>query len=301
MGRVRHPIYYSNSGEVKCSYRPKKGINIARYCVNGYSITAAHANSLTHVSFCWWVYRAHSNGGEYATRPVAWATGSVKFSVRGYEVPSEPSEPSGTPGCFRLKLGLLLMSSSFVTSCKDNVRQWNQSRDHNAENKGLDGHQMGDLDDNDEMQSTCGRFWILNRSCQFSSLNKQGGSAMHPAWHLYQNWMDYRCECFIHLPATSDVLVAAELTISALSSDCFKLRISSFNENWRWASRSINTHPHITDRQYLDGIDHSFSRLPGWGVNLTPKQHPTLQQIIHTYCSHPMSLLQENRSTMPSW
>jgi len=45
----------------------------------------------------------------YATRPVAWATGSVLFSVRGYEVPSEPSEPSGTPGCFRRKPGLLLM------------------------------------------------------------------------------------------------------------------------------------------------------------------------------------------------
>jgi len=35
--------------------------------------------------------------------------GSVKFSIRGYEVPSEPSEPSGTPGCFWRKLVLLLM------------------------------------------------------------------------------------------------------------------------------------------------------------------------------------------------
>jgi len=51
MGRVRHPIYYSNSGEVKCSYRPKKGINIARRCVNGYSITGALAKSVTHVAF----------------------------------------------------------------------------------------------------------------------------------------------------------------------------------------------------------------------------------------------------------
>jgi len=42
-------------------------------------------------------------------RPVAWATGSMKFSVRGYEVPSEPSEPSGIPGCFRQKVALLLM------------------------------------------------------------------------------------------------------------------------------------------------------------------------------------------------
>jgi len=42
-------------------------------------------------------------------RPVAWATGSVSFSVRGYKVPSELSEPSGTPRCFRCKLALFLM------------------------------------------------------------------------------------------------------------------------------------------------------------------------------------------------
>jgi len=108
MRRVRHPIY-SNSGEVKCSNRPKKGINIARHCVNGYSITAAPVKSVIHVSFWWCVYQAYSNGGEYATRPVSWATGSGYFSIRGYEVPSEPSEPSGTPGCVRRKLGLLLM------------------------------------------------------------------------------------------------------------------------------------------------------------------------------------------------
>jgi len=108
MGRVRHPIY-GNSGEVKCGYQPKKGINIARRCVNGYSITAAPAKSVTHVLFWWCVNWAHSDGGEYATRPVAWATGRVRFSVKGYEVPSEPSEPSGTAGCFRRNLGLLLM------------------------------------------------------------------------------------------------------------------------------------------------------------------------------------------------
>ena len=110
MGQVRHPIY-SNSREVKCGYQPKKGINIAKHCVNSYSINAAPAQSITHMS-CWWcVYEAQSNGGEYATRPVTWATGSVKFSIRAYKVPSEPSEPSepsGTPGCFRRKLGLLL-------------------------------------------------------------------------------------------------------------------------------------------------------------------------------------------------
>jgi len=108
MGRVRHPIY-SNSTEVKCGYRPKKGINIARRCVNGYSITAAPARSVTHVVFWWRVYQAQSNRSKYAMWPVTWATGSVYFSIRGYEVPSEPSELSGTPGCVRWKLGLLLM------------------------------------------------------------------------------------------------------------------------------------------------------------------------------------------------
>jgi len=34
-----------------CGYWPKKGINIARHCVNGYSITPAPAKSVTHVSF----------------------------------------------------------------------------------------------------------------------------------------------------------------------------------------------------------------------------------------------------------
>jgi len=60
-----------------CGYRPKKGINITRRCVNGYSITAAPAKSVTHLSFWWCVYQAHSNGGKYATRPVAWAMGGV--------------------------------------------------------------------------------------------------------------------------------------------------------------------------------------------------------------------------------
>ena len=39
-----------------CVYRPKKGINIARHCVNGYSITAAPVTSVTHLSFWWCVY-----------------------------------------------------------------------------------------------------------------------------------------------------------------------------------------------------------------------------------------------------
>jgi len=56
-------------------------------------------------------------------RPVAWAMGSVQFSVRVYEVPSEPSEPSGTPRCFRRKLGSLLM---------DTFRTWKRSPSHPA-------------------------------------------------------------------------------------------------------------------------------------------------------------------------
>jgi hypothetical protein len=92
-----------------CGYRPKKGINITRLRVNGYSMSAAPAKNITHVSFRWCVHQVHSNGGKYATRPIAWATEGIKFSVRGYEVLSEPSEPSGTPGCFRRKPTLLLM------------------------------------------------------------------------------------------------------------------------------------------------------------------------------------------------
>jgi hypothetical protein len=68
---------YSNRREVKCSYRPKRGINIDRRCVNGYSITAAPVESVTHLSSAWCIYQAHKNGGEHATRPVAWTTGRV--------------------------------------------------------------------------------------------------------------------------------------------------------------------------------------------------------------------------------
>jgi len=46
IGRVEHPIY-SNSGEVKCGYLPKNGINIATPCVNVYSVTVAPAKSET--------------------------------------------------------------------------------------------------------------------------------------------------------------------------------------------------------------------------------------------------------------
>jgi len=50
MEQEGHPIY-SNSREIQCGYLPMKGVNIARCCVNGYSITAARAESVTHVSF----------------------------------------------------------------------------------------------------------------------------------------------------------------------------------------------------------------------------------------------------------
>jgi len=72
---------------VACGYRLKKGINISRRCVNGYSITAAPANSVTHVSFRWCVYQRHCDGGKCEEQPVVWATGSVEVSVGGYPVP----------------------------------------------------------------------------------------------------------------------------------------------------------------------------------------------------------------------
>jgi len=103
MGKGRHPIY-SNSGDAKCGTQPENGINIARHCVHGYSITAAPANSVTHVSFRWCVYvttfRAQSTGDKYAMWPVAWGMESTEFSRIPYEVPSELSEPSGTHSCF---------------------------------------------------------------------------------------------------------------------------------------------------------------------------------------------------------
>ena len=44
-----------------CGYWQKKGKNIARCCVNGYSITAAPAKNVTHMLFRWCVYHEHSN------------------------------------------------------------------------------------------------------------------------------------------------------------------------------------------------------------------------------------------------
>jgi len=105
MGKVRHPIY-SNSSEVKCGTQPETGINITRCCVNSYIITSAPVKSVTHWSFWWCVYAATSRvqikGGTYAK-------GNESFSFGGYEVPSEPSEPTGKPKCFLLKPRLLLM------------------------------------------------------------------------------------------------------------------------------------------------------------------------------------------------
>ena len=49
--------------------------------------------------------------------PIARGTGSVKFSVRGYEVPSEPSELSGTPRWFWRKLQFSLMLIDTIRIC----------------------------------------------------------------------------------------------------------------------------------------------------------------------------------------
>jgi hypothetical protein len=48
--RVWHPIH-SKTGEVGCSTPLEKGINIVTPCVDGYSISAAPAKGITHVSF----------------------------------------------------------------------------------------------------------------------------------------------------------------------------------------------------------------------------------------------------------
>jgi hypothetical protein len=49
---ISHKLSEVNINEsVVCGYRPKKGIIIARRCVNSYSITAAPVNSVTYVSF----------------------------------------------------------------------------------------------------------------------------------------------------------------------------------------------------------------------------------------------------------
>jgi len=105
MGKVRHPIY-SNSREAECGTWPEKGVNIGRHCVDSYSITAAPARSITHMSFwsCIYVtsFWAQSKGDMHAT-------GSMCFSVRGQEVLSEVSEPTRTPRCLSRKVGLLLM------------------------------------------------------------------------------------------------------------------------------------------------------------------------------------------------
>jgi len=41
----------NKNDSVACGYRQKKGINIARHCVDGYCMTAAPAKRGTHVSF----------------------------------------------------------------------------------------------------------------------------------------------------------------------------------------------------------------------------------------------------------
>jgi len=64
MGRVWHQIY-SNSGQVKCGTWQEKGINIARHCVNGSSMTSAPERSVTHLSFWWCVYVSWIQGAKW--------------------------------------------------------------------------------------------------------------------------------------------------------------------------------------------------------------------------------------------
>jgi len=61
----------------------------------------------------------------FGMRPVASAVGGVEFSVFGFEVPSELSEPSGTPWCVRRQLGLLLMRVSALGRIVCMTGYWN--------------------------------------------------------------------------------------------------------------------------------------------------------------------------------
>lgn len=80
MGGVQHLIY-RNSGEVKHGTRPEKGVNNATDFVNGCSITAASAKSVTHMLFRWCIYittfQVHTKVGKHAMRLIAWVTGNV--------------------------------------------------------------------------------------------------------------------------------------------------------------------------------------------------------------------------------
>jgi len=52
------------------------------------------ANPSIHIT----TFRGQSEEGKYAMPSVGGATGCMKFSARGYQVPSELSEPFRTPG-----------------------------------------------------------------------------------------------------------------------------------------------------------------------------------------------------------
>jgi hypothetical protein len=79
------------------------------------------------MSFGWCVYTGHSNAGDNGTRPIAWAKGSVSFSDTGYKVPSESLQLSGTPGCFRRRLGLLVMAVIQGVDLGPNVPWWHRT------------------------------------------------------------------------------------------------------------------------------------------------------------------------------
>ena len=105
-----------------------KGIIITRRCVNGFSINTAPAQSVTHMSLWWRIhittFRVQGKGDMYATRPIAWVTGSVEFFVRGYEGPTVLLAPSRTARCFWWNVGLLLMKySPEGVRCSPNLLQ----------------------------------------------------------------------------------------------------------------------------------------------------------------------------------
>ena len=112
---------YSISGDILCGTQLEKCRHITRCWITGFIVTTAPENSVTQVSFWWCVYsttfQTPSKAGKYTTRPISTATGRVQFSVRGCQVPSEPSELSATRGCSWRKQRLLQMSS--LWKCKE--------------------------------------------------------------------------------------------------------------------------------------------------------------------------------------
>jgi len=67
------------------------------------------------------------------------------------------------------------------------------------------------------------------------------------------------CKQLVLLPATSDELEAAEMTITAFDSDYMLLQRPTSSDNQWWVSTARHGHLHIVVWQYLSVIDHAWS------------------------------------------